>query len=48
MYREEAGLTFFCMRRRMGTTENEIGEGESVCLGAEGQNYIFTAQCKHV
>ena len=36
-------LDFFCMRRRMGTAENEIGEGESVCLWAEGQNCIFTA-----
>jgi hypothetical protein len=30
-------LDFFCMRRRMGTAENEIGEGESVCLWAEGK-----------
>ena len=30
-------LDFFCMQRRMGTAENEIGEGESVCLWAEGK-----------
>ena len=30
-------LDFFCMRRRMGTAKNEIGEGESVCLWAEGK-----------
>ena len=30
-------LDFFCIRRRMGRAKNEIEEGASVCLSAEGK-----------
>jgi hypothetical protein len=48
--RKPVGL--FCMQRKMGTAENEIGKGESVCLWAEGKIVFLMfdtvrAQCKH-
>jgi hypothetical protein len=52
MYREEVDWTF-CMRgMKMGTAENEIGEGESVCLWDEGKIVFLLpdtvrAQCLH-